>query len=180
MFFGELVHDNCPRIKHFEASEFAPSFDSEEAKKGYCLYELGCKGPVTYNNCPKVLFNQVNWPVQAGHPCLGCSEPDFWDTMDRRIGVIGIVIEDPKKHSDRVNAIISDHGQIVIGRMAAWDRFRGKVTKETQDAFTEAMRGEDEHLVSSLARAYGYDHTLTTRANNEMNEAARGMEVTAR
>jgi len=37
--------------------------------------------------------------------------------MDRRIGVIGIVIEDPKKHSDRVNAIISDHGQIVIGRM---------------------------------------------------------------
>jgi putative iron-only hydrogenase system regulator len=37
--------------------------------------------------------------------------------MNRRIGVIGIVIEDPKQHSDRVNAIISDHGQIVIGRM---------------------------------------------------------------
>ncbi len=81
MFYGELVHDNCERLKHFEASEFAPSFDSEEAKKGYCLYELGCKGPVTYNNCPKVLFNQVNWPVKAGHPCIGCSEPDFWDTM---------------------------------------------------------------------------------------------------
>jgi [NiFe] hydrogenase small subunit len=81
IFFGELVHDNCERLKHFEASEFAPSFDSEEAKKGYCLYELGCKGPVTYNNCPKVLFNQVNWPVKAGHPCIGCSEPDFWDTM---------------------------------------------------------------------------------------------------
>jgi len=64
--------------------------------------------------------------------------------------------------------------------MAAWDRFRGKVTKETQDAFTEAMRGEDEHLVSSLARAYGYDHTLTTRANNEMNEAARGMSEVMR
>ena len=37
--------------------------------------------------------------------------------MDRRIGVIGIVIDDPKKHSDRVNAIISDHGNIVLGRM---------------------------------------------------------------
>lgn len=81
MFYGQLVHDNCPRRPHFDASEFAPSFDSEEAKKGYCLYELGCKGPVTYNNCPKVLFNEVNWPVQAGHPCIGCSEPDFWDTM---------------------------------------------------------------------------------------------------
>lgn len=37
--------------------------------------------------------------------------------MDKRIGVIGIVIEDPKQHSDRVNTVISDHGHIVIGRM---------------------------------------------------------------
>ncbi|MCA1944617.1 MAG: hydrogenase small subunit [Desulfovibrio sp.] len=79
MFFGETVHDNCPRLKHFEAGEFAASFGSPEAKKGYCLYELGCKGPDTYNNCPKQLFNQVNWPVQAGHPCIACSEPNFWD-----------------------------------------------------------------------------------------------------
>lgn len=81
MFYGETIHDNCPRLPHFDASEFAPSFDSEEAKKGWCLYELGCKGPVTSNNCPKVLFNQTIWPVQAGHPCIGCSEPDFWDSM---------------------------------------------------------------------------------------------------
>jgi len=80
-FYGELVHDKCPRLPHFEAGEFAPSFDSEEAKKGWCLYELGCKGPMTYNNCPTALFNQTNWPVAAGHPCIGCSEPDFWDTM---------------------------------------------------------------------------------------------------
>ncbi|MFW5735477.1 MAG: hydrogenase small subunit [Oceanidesulfovibrio sp.] len=81
LFYGETVHDNCPRLKHFENGEFAASFASEEAKKGYCLYELGCKGPMTYNNCPKVLFNQTNWPVQAGHPCIGCSEPNFWDQM---------------------------------------------------------------------------------------------------
>ena len=58
-----------------------PSFGSEEAKKGWCLYNLGCKGPSTYNNCPKVLFNQVTFPIQAGHPCIGCSEPNFWDSM---------------------------------------------------------------------------------------------------
>ncbi len=81
MFYGETVHGNCPRLEHFEFGEFAPSFDSEEAKKGWCLYELGCKGPSTYNNCPKVKFNQTNWPVEAGHPCIGCSEPGFWDTM---------------------------------------------------------------------------------------------------
>ncbi|WP_027179542.1 hydrogenase small subunit [Maridesulfovibrio bastinii] len=82
LFYGEAVHDNCPRLVHFNNDEFAPSFASEEARKGYCLYELGCKGPDTYNNCPKVKFNnKTNWPVEAGHPCIGCSEPDFWDEM---------------------------------------------------------------------------------------------------
>ena len=81
MFFGKSVHEQCERLKHFEASEFAESFDSEEARKGWCLYNLGCKGPQTYNNCPKVLFNGVSWPVAAGHPCIGCSEPNFWDQM---------------------------------------------------------------------------------------------------
>lgn len=81
MFFGKSVHEQCPRLKHFDAGEFAPSFDSEEARKGWCLYELGCKGPMTMNNCPKIKFNQTNWPVDAGHPCIGCSEPDFWDAM---------------------------------------------------------------------------------------------------
>ena len=81
MFFGQSVHDLCERRKHFDAGEFAPSFNSEEARKGWCLYEVGCKGPQTYNNCPKVLFNETNWPVAAGHPCIGCSEPGFWDEM---------------------------------------------------------------------------------------------------
>ncbi len=81
MFFGKTVHEQCERLPHFEAGEFASSFDSEEARKGWCLYELGCKGPDTYNNCPKIKFNQTNWPVGAGHPCIGCSEPDFWDAM---------------------------------------------------------------------------------------------------
>ncbi len=81
MFFGKSVHEQCERLKHFESNEFAESFDSEGARKGWCLYQLGCKGPQTYNNCPSALFNGVNWPVGAGHPCIGCSEPNFWDQM---------------------------------------------------------------------------------------------------
>lgn len=80
-FFGKSVHEQCERLPHFERSEFAMSFDSEEARKGWCLYQLGCKGPQTYNNCPTLLFNDTNWPVKAGHPCIGCSEPGFWDLM---------------------------------------------------------------------------------------------------
>jgi [NiFe] hydrogenase small subunit len=41
---------------------------------------MGCKGPDTYNNCSTVMFNDgTNWPIGAGHPCIGCSEPGFWD-----------------------------------------------------------------------------------------------------
>ena len=81
MFYGSSVHDQCERREHFDNGEFAPSFDSEEARNGWCLYELGCKGPDTMNNCPKVKFNGTNWPVGAGHPCIGCSEPGFWDKL---------------------------------------------------------------------------------------------------
>ena len=81
LFYGQTVHDNCPRLKHFDNGEYAESFGDEGAKKGWCLYNLGCKGPYTYNNCPTVKFNQTSWPVQAGHPCIGCSEPNFWDDM---------------------------------------------------------------------------------------------------
>ena len=66
----------------FPGGEFVLEFGSVEAAMGYCLYKLGCRGPETYNNCPTVKFHGgTSWPIQAGHPCLGCSEPDFWDSM---------------------------------------------------------------------------------------------------
>jgi [NiFe] hydrogenase small subunit len=80
--YGQLIHDRCPRRGHFENEEFVEEFGSKEAAMGYCLYKLGCRGPETYNNCPVAKFNDgTSWPVEAGHPCIGCSQPDFWDTM---------------------------------------------------------------------------------------------------
>jgi len=78
--YGKTIHDQCPRRSHFENEEFVTEFGSEEAALGYCLYQVGCRGPETYNNCPTAKFNDgTSWPVEAGHPCIGCSEPDFWD-----------------------------------------------------------------------------------------------------
>ncbi|MFW5980701.1 MAG: TM1266 family iron-only hydrogenase system putative regulator [Halanaerobiaceae bacterium] len=37
--------------------------------------------------------------------------------MDKRIGVIGIVIEDRKKVNTRLNQILSEFGNMIIGRM---------------------------------------------------------------
>jgi [NiFe] hydrogenase small subunit len=80
--FGSTIHDKCPRRSHFENEEFVEEFGSEEAAMGYCLYKMGCRGPETYNNCPTAKFNDgTSWPVEAGHPCIGCSQPNFWDTM---------------------------------------------------------------------------------------------------
>jgi len=80
--YGLRIHDLCERRGHFDAGEFVQEFGDEGAKKGYCLYKVGCKGPYTFNNCGRERFNQhTSWPVQAGHGCIGCSEPDFWDAM---------------------------------------------------------------------------------------------------
>ena len=80
--YGMRVHDLCERRGHFDAGEFVEEFGDEGAKKGYCLYKVGCKGPYTFNNCSKNKFNShTSWPIQAGHGCIGCSEPHFWDTM---------------------------------------------------------------------------------------------------
>ena len=79
-FFGESIHDRCYRRPFYERGLFAKSFDDAGAREGWCLYELGCKGPVTYNACASQKWNGgVSFPIQSGHGCIGCSEPQFWD-----------------------------------------------------------------------------------------------------
>jgi hydrogenase small subunit len=79
-FFGQNIHDRCYRRPFYERGQFAHTFDDEGARKGWCLYELGCKGPTTYNACATLKWNEgTSFPIGSGHGCLGCSEPDFWD-----------------------------------------------------------------------------------------------------
>lgn len=80
--YGLRIHDLCERRGRFDAGEFVQHFGDEGAQNGYCLYKVGCKGPYTFNNCSRLGFNDhTSWPVKAGHGCIGCSEPNFWDTM---------------------------------------------------------------------------------------------------
>lgn len=79
-YFGDTIHDRCYRRPFYDQGKFAKTFDDEGARKGWCLYELGCKGPTTYNACATVKWNNgVSFPIESGHGCLGCSEPNFWD-----------------------------------------------------------------------------------------------------
>ncbi len=80
MFYSQRVHDKCYRRPHFDAGQFVEEFDDEGARKGYCLYKVGCKGPTTYNACSTIRWNGgLSFPIQSGHPCIGCSEDGFWD-----------------------------------------------------------------------------------------------------
>lgn len=78
--FGYRIHDNCERRAHFDAGEFVEKWGDEGAKNNFCLYKMGCKGPMTFNNCSIIRYNEgVNWPIGVGRGCIGCSEPHFWD-----------------------------------------------------------------------------------------------------
>lgn len=80
--YGARIHDQCPRRANFDAGQFVERFDDEAARKGWCLYKVGCKGPATFSPCPIFLWNtRTSWPIGAGHPCIGCTERAFWDTM---------------------------------------------------------------------------------------------------
>lgn len=99
--YGKTVHERCPRYAHYIREEFAGAFDDEGARKGWCLFKLGCKGPVTHNACATLLWNDgTSFPVASGHPCIGCSEPGFWDRgplytdLDRLIAASGRGAED--------------------------------------------------------------------------------------
>ena len=79
-FYSRRVHDTCYRRPNYDAGLFVESFDDENARKGYCLYKVGCRGPTTYNSCGVIRWNGgVSFPIQSGHPCIGCSEANFWD-----------------------------------------------------------------------------------------------------
>ncbi len=69
----ELRPDGRPTFCHGETIHSSCSLPHG------CMQGYNCKGPRTYNNCHKALYNQESWCVQAEHQCIGCSEPGFWD-----------------------------------------------------------------------------------------------------
>ncbi len=134
--YGKSIHDACERRAHFDAGQYVEAFGDEGHRRGYCLYKMGCKGPVTYQNCPNVRWNEgTSWPVGCGHPCLGCAEPDFWDKMTpfyRHLpsapgfGLGGTVDKVGLAGTALVGAAFAAHG------IAAWARRRAKPRAEEE------------------------------------------------
>ena len=79
--YGKEIHENCERHDFYENHQFVRAWGDEGHRLGWCLFQMGCKGPETNSNCPTVKWNDATcWPIGAGHGCIGCASPNFWDT----------------------------------------------------------------------------------------------------
>jgi hydrogenase small subunit len=142
VFFGNSIHDRCYRRPFYDEGKFAKTFDDEGARNGWCLYELGCKGPTTYNACATVKWNgATSWPVESGHGCIGCSEPNFWDKgsfyaplSQAAFGKAGNV--SPRDAAKIVGAAVVVGGAIGLGAAA--------VSRKRQDRLAAATTGKKE------------------------------------
>lgn len=75
LFFGENIHENCPRLEEYEADGYAATLSDPKG----CRMDLGCKGPDTYADCFKRKWNNgLNWCVDNS-VCIGCVESGFPD-----------------------------------------------------------------------------------------------------
>ncbi len=90
--YEDYIHDVCP---------FNEYIDPDQHHR--CLIDQGCKGPNTCNNCTTVKFNNgTNFPMNAGHVCIGCSDPNFWDVNSPFWGKLADDVFDLIPHPDKV------------------------------------------------------------------------------
>ncbi len=114
--YDRVIHENCPRRAHFDAGRFAASFGDAGHRKGYCLYKLGCKGPVTHAACSTKPFNELPgvWPIGTGVPCMGCTEKNVvW-----QMGTFETVPIHLATPPDTYPPIFSTSGKIQVGATA--------------------------------------------------------------
>lgn len=81
-FFGKMIHENCERRAAFDSGLFLEDWNNQNPDFALCMAKMGCKGPVTYADCPTRRWNsKVNWCVGANAPCHGCAEPTFYKDL---------------------------------------------------------------------------------------------------
>jgi len=75
IFYGENIHDNCPRLDAYEEGEMSETLSDPKG----CRMDIGCKGPDTYADCYKRKWNSgMNWCIDNA-VCIGCVSSGFPD-----------------------------------------------------------------------------------------------------
>jgi hydrogenase small subunit len=72
-WYGLLVHQGCVRNEYHEYRIEENDF----GQKGCLFFHMGCRAPLTYGPCNKLLWNRRSSKTRVGVPCSGCTRPDF-------------------------------------------------------------------------------------------------------
>jgi len=72
-WYGLLVHQGCVRNEYHEYRIEERDF----GENGCLFFYMGCRGPLSYGPCNKLLWNRRSSKTRVGIPCLGCTEPTF-------------------------------------------------------------------------------------------------------
>jgi len=130
MFCGQRIHDKCYRRPFFDAGQFVESWDDDGAKKGWCLYKMGCRGPSTYNSCSTVKWNNgVSFLIQSGHGCIGCSEANFWDNGPFYERLSWIPVPGIDSTPDKIGETLTVLTGVGVGAHMALQALRSKPTE---------------------------------------------------
>jgi len=146
--YGQTIHEHCPRRAHFDAGRFADAYGDEGHRNGYCLYKLGCKGPVTHANCSVQHFGEVDgaWPIGLGHPCVGCTEQQvgFRLPMHATVDILRPMPPDTyapiRAPQGRVSPIATGVAGLVLGALAG----AGYVTSKKLGAAVDDHEPDDK------------------------------------
>lgn len=73
--YGQTVHVTCQRGIYYAADRCIEKFGEP-----YCVFSLGCRGPISYCPINKYPFVEgVGMCTAYGSPCIGCTMPEFPD-----------------------------------------------------------------------------------------------------
>jgi len=152
--YERVIHENCPRRAHFDAGRYANAFGDEGHRKGWCLYKLGCKGPVTHAACSTRHFNELPgvWPIGIGAPCLGCTEKNVvW-----RMGTVETVPIHLATPPDTYPPIYSGAGEIKTGAAVLVGAIAGAIGSAAWVAsqrFRSSQEASVERIIADRAHA---------------------------
>ena len=146
--YGKRIHDQCSRRAHYDAGQFVRTFDDAGAREGWCLYEVGCKGPATFSPCPIFMWNShTDWPIGAGHPVPRLHRAQL-------LGHDVAVLQPPAQRGRR--------------RRGTHRRHPRRCPRGRRGSGRRRARGRDGHLSASLAaRRLGRRHQSPSETGRE-------------
>ncbi len=140
-FYGNRIHDTCYRRPFFDSGLFVNKFDDAGAKAGWCLYRVGCRGPVAYSSCGNLRWwKGLSYPIQSGHGCIGCTEKGFWDNDNFYQRLPQIHVPNTITDADKVLAVatgVTGAAVVVHGAITAAVKARGEAKHKVEEAEEE-------------------------------------------